>query len=109
MSQQKTTDSAVEIAEACTGMARRHADAPARSADADDVAQDAFVRALQLESPHAVREPVRYLMRIARNLFIDRQRHRKREAAIFEPLADADVASDGADPERRQTGAGAGA
>jgi RNA polymerase sigma factor (sigma-70 family) len=101
MSQKQTADSAAQIAEACSDMVRKHHAVPARSAEADDVAQDAFVRALQLDAPHAVRDPVRYLMRIARNLFIDRQRYRKREAAIFEPLVDADAAAgETADPER---------
>ena len=101
MNQKHTTDAAAEIAEACSGLARKPRSVSPRSADADDVSQDAFVRALQLESPHAVRDPVRYLMRIARNLFIDRQRSRKREMALFEPLADTDAAAgEAADPER---------
>jgi RNA polymerase sigma-70 factor (ECF subfamily) len=48
-----------------------------------------------------VREPARYLARIARNLFIDRNRRRKREAALFDWSADAGLAGrNGLDPER---------
>lgn len=69
--------------------------------DADDVAQDACVRALDLPAPGNVRDPIRYLLRIARNLVIDRRRKRAREAALSESLAVIECGSrDPADPER---------
>jgi RNA polymerase sigma-70 factor (ECF subfamily) len=73
--------------------------------DADDVAQDACVRALDLPSPHGIREPIRYIFRIARNLVIDRRRRRAREAALSESLAVLEYgSSDPADPERILSG-----
>jgi RNA polymerase sigma-70 factor (ECF subfamily) len=72
-----------------------------RSADADDVAQEACVRALQVRRPEFVRDPVRYLLRIARNLTVDRARSRLREAALIDSLSVVDTgAGDTADPER---------
>jgi RNA polymerase sigma-70 factor (ECF subfamily) len=71
------------------------------AADADDVAQDACVRALDLPAPSTVRDPIRYLFRIARNLVIDRRRKRAREALLSESLAVIEYgSSDPADPER---------
>ncbi len=94
-------DAQAELVDACcdmvtSGRARRD-----RSADSDDIAQDACIRALQVERPAEVRDPIRYVMRVARNLFIDRQRSRKRESAIFETLGDGDIANgESFDPER---------
>ena len=69
--------------------------------EADDVAQDACVRALDLPEPETVRDPLRYLFRIARNLVIDRRRRRVREALLSESLAVIEYgSSDPADPER---------
>ena len=71
------------------------------AADADDVAQDACMRALDLPAPNNVRDPIRYLFRIARNLVIDRRRKRARDAALSESLAVIEYgSSDPADPER---------
>lgn len=72
------------LVEACRDFVRRRRSDRGHSADADDIAQDACLRALAVEQPARVRDPVRYLMRIARNLFLDRQRSRKRESALFE-------------------------
>ena len=76
-----------------------------RRDDAEDVAQDACVHVLRLTTPQTVREPARYLARIARNLLIDRSRRRKREAAVFDSAADAELAGrDSLDPERITSG-----
>ena len=76
-----------------------------RSVDAEDVAQDACMRALTMAEPGKVRHPVHYLMRIARNLFIDRKRGEQRKAALFYPLAEAGLKSgDVIDPERILSG-----
>lgn len=87
------------LTQACRDLVRaRRRD---RSPDAEDVAQDACVRALQVPQPETVRDPVRYLLRIARNLFVDRLRQRNREALILESLPAADFAArDSVDPER---------
>jgi RNA polymerase sigma factor (sigma-70 family) len=93
-------DSETKLAEACREVvldARRRGSRP----DADDVAQDACMRALDLEAPDKVRDPVRYVLRIARNLAIDRRRRRVREAALSESLAVIEHrSSEPADPER---------
>jgi RNA polymerase sigma-70 factor (ECF subfamily) len=89
------------LAEACRSLALRQRARGTNFADADDLAQDACVRALGVAEPDAVRDPVRYLMRIARNLFVDRQRRKSRESAIFHAVDGIDtVARETADPER---------
>jgi RNA polymerase sigma-70 factor (ECF subfamily) len=76
-----------------------------RREDAKDVTQDACLHVLRLAAPQSVREPARYLARIARNLFIDHGRRRKREAALFDASADAELAASNAlDPERITSG-----
>ena len=95
------SDGQALLADACRDMVAGTNARAGRSADADDIAQDACIRALQVERPAEVRDPIRYVMRVARNLFIDRQRSRKREAAIFEPLAERDIGhAESFDPER---------
>jgi RNA polymerase sigma-70 factor (ECF subfamily) len=69
--------------------------------DAEDVAQDACMRALRLAQPQAVRKPAHYLMRIVANLFIDMQRGRKRESSLFQSLTAGELRAGAAfDPER---------
>ena len=93
------SDGQAELVDACCDMVA--GGRSSRSADSDDIAQDACIRALQVAQPSEVRDPVRYVMRVARNLFIDRQRSRKREAAIFEALGDGEIpCADSFDPER---------
>lgn len=76
-----------------------------RREDAEDVRQDAYLHVLRLEAPQRVREPARYLARVARNLFIDLGRRRKREAALFAESADTELAAWNAlDPERITSG-----
>ena len=91
-----------KLAEACREIAAEGRRRSSRGAlDADDVAQDACVRALDLPAPSTVRDPIRYLFRIARNLVIDRRRKRAREALLSESLAVIEYgSSDPADPER---------
>jgi RNA polymerase sigma-70 factor (ECF subfamily) len=86
------------LTEACDALARQRR---SRSSDADDVAQESCIRALEVCEPQFVRDPVRYLIRIGRNLLVDRARKRMRETALIESLAV--VEYDGArapDPER---------
>lgn len=92
-----------KLAAACSELTR--SDRKRGHEDAEDVAQDACVHVLRLAMPQKVREPARYLARIARNLFIDRSRRRKREAALFDSSADAELAGrNGLDPERITAG-----
>jgi RNA polymerase sigma factor (sigma-70 family) len=97
--QPEAEDIDLSLTNACNELARR---APhSQQMDSEDIAQEACVRALQIEEPQTVREPFRYLSRVARNLFIDRQRRRGREATLFDSSADAGLkASDSIDPER---------
>jgi RNA polymerase sigma-70 factor (ECF subfamily) len=83
---QTVPEDRTKLAQACRDLAL---DARQRrsAGDADDIAQDACMRALDVESPQRVREPLRYLFRIARNLVIDRRRKRVRDALLAESLA----------------------
>ena len=72
-----------------------------RAIDADDVAQDAYVRILQLRKPGGVENPLRYLFRVARNLFIDEERARTRASGLFDRSAPIELQAAGMpDPER---------
>jgi RNA polymerase sigma factor (sigma-70 family) len=63
--------------------------------------QEACIRALRLQDPELIVDPVRYIRRIARNLSVDRQRRLQRESNIFDPEPDARaIVGDGRDPER---------
>jgi RNA polymerase sigma factor (sigma-70 family) len=74
-----------DVAAACRDLARR---------GSGDTVQDACVRALQVPAPETISDPVRYVLRIARNLFIDRRRKGKREAQLFEHSIDVALAAD---------------
>jgi RNA polymerase sigma factor (sigma-70 family) len=89
------------LVEACRDLVRRQRKRGKTSANSDDVAQDACVLALGVPEPQAVRDPVRYLMRIVRNVFIDRKREGQREAQLFHSLEGAGTnMRDATDPER---------
>ena len=76
-----------------------------RSLDGEDVRQDAAVRVLRADEPTRIDDPVRYLLRIARNLFVDAERARARERAQIDPAADLETRADlAADPERTLAG-----
>jgi RNA polymerase sigma factor (sigma-70 family) len=88
-----------EVAPRIARMGARHA------LDGEDIGQDAIVRMLQVKDRSAIQDPVRYLFRVARNLFVDAQRSRGRERALIDGGADLDGESDGkADPERSLAG-----
>jgi RNA polymerase sigma-70 factor (ECF subfamily) len=92
-----------QLVAACCELVRRCR--KSRRDGAEDVAQDTCIHVLRLATPQSVREPARYLGRIARNLSIDRGRRRKREAALFDSSADAELTGhDGLDPERITAG-----
>jgi RNA polymerase sigma-70 factor (ECF subfamily) len=98
-SRQTTREKKTALVDACCDLVLRGRGN--RAGDAEDIAQDACVRALGLTQREAVRDPVHYLMRIARNLFVDRQRSRKRESALFRSLGDVEPkAGNAVDPER---------
>jgi RNA polymerase sigma-70 factor (ECF subfamily) len=89
------------LAEACRDLVDRGRQNGHRTPDAQDVAQDACVRALLVARPESVREPVHYLMRIIGNLFIDLKRSKRREATLFQPLSEVELKpGDALDPER---------
>lgn len=89
------------IREACRDIAERSRANGQNSPESEDVRQDTFVRALSLETGKGIREPVRYILRIARNLFMDGKRRRRRETLIFDRFdVGAQSASDPFNPER---------
>jgi RNA polymerase sigma-70 factor (ECF subfamily) len=76
-----------------------------RSIDSEDIGQDAALRVLQAERQTEIGDPLRYLFRVARNLFVDAERSRARERALIDPGADLETRiDDAADPERRLAG-----
>jgi RNA polymerase sigma factor (sigma-70 family) len=89
----KRADAGLRLADACSALVRRRRSSRA-SDETEDAVQDACVRALQLTTPQTVQDPVRYLMRITRNLFIDYRRRRSRDARLFEHGADLALAVD---------------
>jgi RNA polymerase sigma factor (sigma-70 family) len=92
---------ASSLAGACSDLARRsHV-----RADAEDAAQDAYLRALQIDQSQAIRNPRRYILAMARNLFIDRFRKLGREARIVEQSENSALNVGGTmDPERILSG-----
>jgi RNA polymerase sigma factor (sigma-70 family) len=76
-----------------------------RSLDGEDIGQDAVVRVLQAQDTASIENPVRYLFRVARNLFVDAERVRARERAVIDPTTDLEARADSrADPERALAG-----
>jgi RNA polymerase sigma-70 factor (ECF subfamily) len=76
-----------------------------RSLDGEDIGQDAVLRVLQAREATPIAEPVRYLFRVARNLFVDAERARARERQVLDPNIDLEMRADGrADPERALAG-----
>ncbi len=72
-----------------------------RSLDGEEIGQDAAVRVLQAKDAPSIDDPVRYLFRVARNLFVDAERARARERTRIDPGADLEARADSAaDPER---------
>jgi len=59
-------------------------------ADADDISQEAQVRALARSRDTPLKDPVAYAFRIALNLLSDRRRSRSRETAIEEHVPSTD-------------------
>jgi RNA polymerase sigma factor (sigma-70 family) len=66
--------------------------------DADDLAQEACLRALQSRERGEIRDPRGFLFRIARNLVVDRARRRQRW--LFVDLSDELPAATSNSPER---------
>jgi len=71
------------------------------SVDGEEVAQDVCVRVLRMDRRDEIEAPIPFLYRIARNLFVDRQRQRANERTLFAQAADLDGwGGDTPDPER---------
>ncbi|HTJ63466.1 MAG TPA: RNA polymerase sigma factor [Alphaproteobacteria bacterium] len=77
-----------EVAPHLVRMGARHA------LDGEDIGQDAMVRVLQVKDRSAIEDPVRYLFRVARNLFVDAERARGRERALMDSEADLESKAD---------------
>jgi RNA polymerase sigma-70 factor (ECF subfamily) len=69
-------------------------------AEARDVAQEAYVRVLQLNEPGAISFLRAYLYRTAANLATDRLRHRTR-AGRLDPTYDGDALTNALSPDRQ--------
>jgi RNA polymerase sigma factor (sigma-70 family) len=86
-SKSKLTNKDQGVAEACRALVerrRRHT----LAGDIDDNVQNACLRALEIGEPQTVQNPVHYLSRITRNLFIDKRRRQSRDARLFEHSSD---------------------
>lgn len=68
--------------------------------DAHDLVQDSFLKALEADRNAAVQKPLHFLLRVARNLAIDRLRSKGRASIVFSGAEAPDVADLGASPER---------
>ncbi|GEQ99317.1 ECF sigma factor [Iodidimonas gelatinilytica] len=72
--------------------------------DAEDVTQDAYVRFLRIRDPGPIGNLAAFIGKSARNLAIDKLRHRKRRAHVEPDMGDASpddlMAGPDADPER---------
>jgi len=71
------------LVEVCLTLALRRRAESSFSPNREDIEQEACVRALGTRGPASIRDPIRYLMRITRNLFIDSRRRKQREAAAM--------------------------
>lgn len=69
--------------------------------DAEDLLQDAALRAIETERRTPVRKPLHLLRRILRNLAIDHLRGRARTTRLFHPAESPDVACDRVGAERQ--------
>ena len=93
------------IADACKELVLRHRQARRGSADSEDLEQEALLRALDASNRSAIRDPLRYLMRVARNLFIDGYRRKQREAlALASTYSGRAPLTETLDPERILSG-----
>jgi RNA polymerase sigma-70 factor (ECF subfamily) len=70
------------------------------AADAEDLAQDVFVRLSRLDPAVEMRDAEGFLFRIATNLLRDRARRHRVRHAVLEPLTDIDAADTEPDAER---------
>jgi RNA polymerase sigma-70 factor (ECF subfamily) len=68
------------LADACRELVLRRRQTVRGSPEAEDLEQEAVLRALDAPNSGAIRDPLRYLMRVTRNLFIDGYRRKQREA-----------------------------
>ena len=78
-----TREASTPLADACRDLVLRRRQATRGSPDAEDVEQEAVLRALDTPNTSAIRDPLRYLMRVTRNLFIDGYRRKQREASAL--------------------------
>ncbi len=69
--------------------------------DAEDLLQDAALRAIETERRTPVHKPFHLLRRILRNLAVDHARGRARTTRLFNPAEAPDIACDRGGPERQ--------
>ncbi len=94
-------EEASALVHACRELVRRRRSKSFYSPDAEDIEQEACVRALDAIEPGKVHDPFRYLMRIVRNLFVDHHRRERRGSLIVRSLYAVDAnKADSINPER---------
>ena len=93
------------LEEVCLTLALRRRASSSVSPEREDIEQEACVRALGTPDPGSIRNPIRYLMRITRNLFIDSRRRKQREAAAIATIhTSPGIGTESLHPERILSG-----
>jgi RNA polymerase sigma-70 factor (ECF subfamily) len=93
------------LVDACRDLIHRRREKSGRSPDNEDIEQEALLRALSTPDTAAIRDPVSYLMRITRNLFVDRHRRERREAVALKSICAGGVTGlESINPERILSG-----
>ena len=77
--QKSLREDSISLADACRELVLRRRASPRGLPDTEDVEQEALLRALNAREKSAIRDPLRYLFRVTRNLFIDGHRRKQRE------------------------------
>ena len=92
------------LIQVCRTLALRRRASSSASADREDLEQEACLRVLGTDNPASIRDPLRYLMRVTRNLFVDSRRRKQRETIAITSMDASAVATEFLHPERILSG-----